>query len=1199
MAPKFVPRERKHRKIARQQDAKHRSAQGDAESNEHEILPESKSDVEARKRSMRDELRATQPKMSSKKQKRLDKYIDTKLRKDDTLALIKRLEERQSKTDTSLFQSTKKLGQRTETKKEALRRALERKRRGLGGEEEDELLFERPNKRARASDWGESEESEDDEEPVQAAPIQPAVKVAPTNTVGAGLKTALLLGEDGKPIIKSRKRRKVEIKFDLQPTVSEEWTGMSDDSQSEMSSNPEEVEGDEEEESDDSSDGESVPESEEPDAAEDGEDDSDSDSDEDEDSNSSQSDNSARKKIRTSAFKIWAEQARNDAIGFTPSTVIGTVPLLPHVSDEVRKSFIARPLDQEPLPEGFIAESTIDRKVHAVTVERSEETQTARLQLPILTEEQAIMESIFNNDVIVLSGSTGSGKTTQIPQFLYEGGFSDPQGPTPGMIGITQPRRVAAMSSAKRVAHEMGKEGKKVSYQIRFDNTVGKQTRIKFMTDGVLLREMSEDFSLRKYSTIVIDEAHERTVNTDILISLMSRCVKARRQLAIEKPELYSPLKLVIMSATLRVSDFRENSRLFSTPPPLLNVAGRQFTVTTHWSRKTSQDWVEEAFKKLTRGHRKLPAGGFLVFLTGAQEIRTLAKRLRDTFRSTDSGSKYSQSPGEDEDMNTWDTRDQVADFDDEESDESEPEDQDAEFVIDGEVAEDEIMDVHVLPLYSQLPPKEQQRVFESPPKGARLIILATDVAETSLTIPGIRYVFDSGRHKQRSWDRCGVESYRTTWALDTAIVFESFAQFSEPEIYRCPLESVVLQLKQLQISRIDNFPFPTPPERSSLLKAETLLRHLGAIKSTGQITELGKQLQSYPVSPRFAQMLRLGVLYDCAAYAVMMVAALDIAEILIPEGSLDLKTPVRDEDTAWTAAESQAETLRQSRRQAYNAAQASLSRLDFNTSKVTAQADCIKLFAAIYEFSNSSDQEQCCQDNFLREKGVREAMQLREQLNHIVRTLNPAAAVGPYQANLTKPTEKQIRLLKQIVAAGFIDQVAIRADCLPVPPEVERKPKRAIDVRYKTLLSSTDLGKAKDPSDLSGESDAFVYIHPGSILARLPASQVPRYIVYQRLQKSQPSAPGKKARVRLHPLTPVTAEQLSVLARGTSLLQVGKPLGKIGVLPSVGGQDRRECLVQLNLSGEGGIMGWPLVTKKVVQKRVPNEGWVVEKWID
>lgn len=436
MAPKFVPRERKHRKIARQQDAKRHFAQDDAESNELEILPKSQNDIETRKRSIRDDLRAAQPKMSSKKQKRLDKYIDTKLRKDDTLALIKRLEGRSKDVDRRLFQSTKKLGQRTETKKEALQRALELKRRELGGEEEDQLLFEqRPNKRARASDWGESDDSED-EAAVQAAPLQPAV--VPATTVGAGLKTALQLGEDGEPIIKSRKRRKVEVKFNLQPTVAEEWTGVSAGSQSEASSNAEEGEEDDEisDSNAESEDSEPDTEDSEP-GADDNGDNSNSDSDDDEDSDSLQSDTFAPKRARTSAFKIWAEQARNDAIGFTPSTVIGTVPILPYVPEEVRKSFVARPLDQEPLPEGFIAKSTVDRNVHSVPVDRSEDMQTMRLQLPIANEEREIMEAIFNNDVVVISGATGSGKTTQLPQFLYENGFGTATS-TPGMIGITQ-----------------------------------------------------------------------------------------------------------------------------------------------------------------------------------------------------------------------------------------------------------------------------------------------------------------------------------------------------------------------------------------------------------------------------------------------------------------------------------------------------------------------------------------------------------------------------------------------------------------------------------------------------------------------------------------------------------------------------------------------------------------------------------------
>ena len=173
------------------------------------------------------------------------------------------------------------------------------------------------------------------------------------------------------------------------------------------------------------------------------------------------------------------------------------------------------------------------------------------------------MEAIFNNDVTIVSGATGSGKTTQVPQFLFENGFGDPKSPTPGMIGVTQPRRVAAVSMAQRVATELGGARDRVSHQIRFDSTVRRNTAVKFMTDGVLLREMAAEFALAAYSVVVVDEAHERTVNTDVLVSLLSRCVRARRGLAEEIPGKYAPLKLVIMSATLRVEDFRGNPRLF------------------------------------------------------------------------------------------------------------------------------------------------------------------------------------------------------------------------------------------------------------------------------------------------------------------------------------------------------------------------------------------------------------------------------------------------------------------------------------------------------------------------------------------------------------------------------------------------------------------------------------------------------------
>lgn len=199
-----------------------------------------------------------------------------------------------------------------------------------------------------------------------------------------------------------------------------------------------------------------------------------------------------------------------------------------------------------------------------------------------------------------------------MPQFLFEAGYGSPNTPTPGMIGVTQPRRVAAVSMAKRVGDEMGDQGKRVAYQIRFEGTTSAQTAIKFMTDGVLLREVAQDIALRKYSAIIIDEAHERSVNTDILVGMLSRVVKLREEMALEDATI-SPLKLIIMSATLRVTDFTENNTLFSTPPRILQAEGRQHPVTIHFAKRTHHDYVEEAFRKVSKAHKKLPPGAFLV----------------------------------------------------------------------------------------------------------------------------------------------------------------------------------------------------------------------------------------------------------------------------------------------------------------------------------------------------------------------------------------------------------------------------------------------------------------------------------------------------------------------------------------------------------------------------------------------------------
>jgi hypothetical protein len=308
-------------------------------------------------------------------------------------------------------------------------------------------------------------------------------------------------------------------------------------------------------------------------------------------------------------------------------------------------------------------------------VRRPEHISVERMNLPVCQMEQEIVEAIQTNDVIILCSETGSGKSTQVPQFLYEAGYTN----TGGLIGITQPRRVAVISTAERVNYEMGqvsdvagniqkqsKKGKKVlsedtaliendihgdgqlvGYQIRYDShTVGKNTKIKFMTDGILLREITQDILLRRYEVIILDEAHERNINTDILLGMISRTIPLRKRIAAEEETKYAqlseeekqqyappvkPLKLIIMSATLRTEDF-QNPKLFGTEgiPPIIKIENRQYPVTTHFAKRTElRNYLQEVYKKVCQIHRKLPAGGILVFLTGKREILHMCAKLR------------------------------------------------------------------------------------------------------------------------------------------------------------------------------------------------------------------------------------------------------------------------------------------------------------------------------------------------------------------------------------------------------------------------------------------------------------------------------------------------------------------------------------------------------------------------------------------
>ncbi|XP_029959813.1 putative ATP-dependent RNA helicase DHX37 isoform X3 [Salarias fasciatus] len=744
-----------------------------------------------------------------------------------------------------------------------------------------------------------------------------------------------------------------------------------------------------------------------------------------------------------------------------------------------------------------------------IPVDRSPEIQEARLKLPILAEEQVVMEAVRENPCVVICGETGSGKTTQVPQFLYEAGYASGG----GIIGITEPRRVAAVSMSHRVAKEMNLPTQVVSYQIRYEGNVTSDTKIKFMTDGVLLKEIQKDFLLQRYSVIIIDEAHERSVYTDILIGLLSRIVPLRNKKA-------KPLKLLIMSATLRVEDFTDNQKLFKTPPPVIKVDARQFPVTVHFNKRTPlEDYTGEAFHKTCKIHRMLPPGGILVFLTGQAEVHSLCRRLRNAFpfrkSSTVTGEEeadtseamrkfkkakqkktmslpridldnYSALPVDEGDE---DREAGIEDEDDGGSDIDLGDDP-----TDGETKADPSIPLYVLPLYSLLAPEQQAKVFRPPPPGTRLCVIATNVAETSLTIPGIKYVVDCGRVKKRFYDRVtGVSSFKVTWTsqasanqragragrtepghcyrLYSSAVFGDFSLFSEAEITRRPVEDLVLQMKDLNIEKVVNFPFPTPPSAEALAAAEQLLVSLGALEEpprTGRvkamqrarltcpITPLGRAMASFPVAPRYAKMLALGKQQDCLPYVIAVVAAMTVREIFE-----DLDRPARSED------ENSKLTQRRARL-------AQMRRLWAGQGASLLLGDLMVMLGAVGACEFAGCTPKFCEDNGLRYKAMVEIKRLRGQLTNAVNAVCPEVSVF-VDPKMTPPTELQVVCLRQIVLAGLGDHLARRVQAEDI---LDPKWKNG----YKTPLMD-------DP----------VFIHPNSALFKT----LPDFVVYQEIMET------------------------------------------------------------------------------------------------
>uniref|UniRef100_A0A4W3GF87 Activating signal cointegrator 1 complex subunit 3 n=1 Tax=Callorhinchus milii TaxID=7868 RepID=A0A4W3GF87_CALMI len=450
--------------------------------------------------------------------------------------------------------------------------------------------------------------------------------------------------------------------------------------------------------------------------------------------------------------------------------------------------------------------------------------------LPVFPYREDLLSAVSKHQILIIEGETGSGKTTQIPQYLYEEGYT-----SGGLkIGCTQPRRVAAMSVSARVAEEIGvKLGNEVGYTIRFEDCTSPRTVLKYMTDGMLLREFLTEPDLGGYSVLMIDEAHERTLHTDILFGLIKDIARFR-------PEL----KVLIASATLDTQKFST----FFDEAPIFRIPGRRFPVDIYYTKAPEADYLEAAVVSVLQIHVTQAPGDILVFLTGQEEIETTCEMLQDRCRRL--GSK--------------------------------------------------IAELLVLPIYANLPSDMQAKIFLPTPPGARKVVVATNIAETSLTIDGIIYVIDPGFCKQKSYNaRTGMESLIVMpcsrasanqragragrvsagrcFRLYTAWFTHEMEETSVPEIQRTNLGNVVLLLKSLGINDLIHFDFMDPPPHETLVLALEQLYALGALNHLGELTKLGRRMAELPVDPMLSKMILASEKYQCSEEILTIAAMLSV----------------------------------------------------------------------------------------------------------------------------------------------------------------------------------------------------------------------------------------------------------------------------------------------------------------------------------
>ncbi|XP_072516392.1 pre-mRNA-splicing factor ATP-dependent RNA helicase PRP16 [Salminus brasiliensis] len=471
-----------------------------------------------------------------------------------------------------------------------------------------------------------------------------------------------------------------------------------------------------------------------------------------------------------------------------------------------------------------------------------------RQYLPIFAVRQELLNIIRDNSIVIVVGETGSGKTTQLTQYLHEDGYT-----SYGMVGCTQPRRVAAMSVAKRVSEELGSNlGEEVGYAIRFEDCTSEKTVIKYMTDGILLRESLRESDLDHYSAVIMDEAHERSLNTDVLFGLLREVVSRR-----------SDLKLIVTSATMDSDKFAA----FFGNVPIFHIPGRTFPVDILFSKTPQEDYVEAAVKQALQIHLSGMVGDILIFMPGQEDIEVTSDQIVERLEDLENAPPLA-----------------------------------------------------VLPIYSQLPSDLQAKIFQKAPDGVRKCIVATNIAETSLTVDGIMFVVDSGYCKLKVFNpRIGMDALQVypisqananqragragrtgpgqCYRLYTQSAFKNeMLTTTIPEIQRTNLANVVLLLKSLGVQDLLLFHFMDPPPEDNMLNSMYQLWILGALDNTGALTPTGRLMVEFPLDPALSKMLIVSCDMGCSADILIIVSMLSVPTIFYrPKGREEESDQVRE----------------------------------------------------------------------------------------------------------------------------------------------------------------------------------------------------------------------------------------------------------------------------------------------------------------